>query len=107
MMVMTNNIVVMTPLAGAEFEAGASASKRDSVPEGQRCLMVRPFNGWTGRLVKPDGEKTELSSHVSGFVYPKMKSMISLNSIIERLIGVSTTFQLTISEHGGVVRLPE
>ena len=57
--------------------------------------------------MKPDGENTELFSHVSGSVKPKIALMISSNSIIERLIGVSTTFHVTISEHGGVVKLPE
>ena len=99
--------VALDDADGAGADTGDSASNMDSVPVGQRCLIVRPFNGWTGRLVKPDGEKTELCSHVSGSVKPKIASMISLYSMIERLIGVSTTFQLTISEHGGVVKLPE
>ena len=76
MMVITNAMVLKTLVVAAALDDGDGAgaefvefsSKRSSVPVGHLWVIVRPFNGWTGRLVNPAGEKTEVCSQDSGSV---------------------------------------
>ena len=61
--------------------------------------MMRPFNGWTGRLSLP-----YLSTMVLGLATTDARRMA--RSVFEMRTGCSNTMNVTPSVHGYVVRLP-